>query len=124
DPDGRFLEVNPALRRMLGYASSELGTLTLGSIIHPEDREAQERLYGAVRDGQPHEPQVELRLRRKSGKPFWACLGVSFVGDAGTQPIHVTLVEDISERRRKEKYLQYQALHDQVTGLPNRMSLQ
>src|SRR5262249_36542216 len=37
DPGGQWLEVNPALTRLLGYNREELLTLRYQAILHPED---------------------------------------------------------------------------------------
>ena len=39
DRDGRLVEANPAMERMLGYTASELSTMSFQDYTHPEDIE-------------------------------------------------------------------------------------
>ncbi len=101
--DGRFLNVNQAFTRMLGYSQDELRRRTFLDILHPEDAAAARKNLGAAR---PARLKVENRHIRKDGSEMWAAVAVSFVADAAGAPEYfVAMVEDITERKRAERAL-------------------
>jgi len=102
-PDGRFLDVNPAMAAMLGYASPEDVIAlhdTIGLYANPADRgPLMERL---LRDGQL--TGVEVNWKRRDGSPLAARVSARAVHGAGgvMTAIEVT-VEDVTERLRLEE---------------------
>ncbi|MBB3226706.1 diguanylate cyclase (GGDEF)-like protein/PAS domain S-box-containing protein [Luteibacter sp. Sphag1AF] len=71
----------------------------------------------------PHGTHINAWLNPDQGAPFEAELAFSDYHDArgsGTQII----VRDMTDQRRYEERLAYQATHDELTGLPNRRALQ
>lgn len=103
-PEGRFLEVNPALVRMLGYADEEdLKRMKVSDLYQrPGDRlEFSEKI---TREGfLRHE---ELELRKKDGSPIIVSETAVAVRDADGRVVHFDgVIEDITERKAAEKEL-------------------
>jgi two-component system cell cycle sensor histidine kinase/response regulator CckA len=102
---GRFLQVNPALVRMLGYESSrELMDLSaLAAYRNPEDR-AHLLLEEYHRTGRVI--GVEVEWKRKDGLPLLVRLsGRGVPNKAGDLQELEIIVEDVTERRALEKQL-------------------
>src|SRR5262249_5706282 len=99
--DGRILDCNDSLARMLGYASrEEVLALTLWDLYHHRaDREAVlDRLRGrsALTD-------FEVRARRRDGGGAWLLGSVRRLEGAGGEAEYQVTVIDITERRRAEE---------------------
>jgi len=68
--------------------------------------------------------ELESSYRRADGTVRWASVRNTPVHLPGRrEPLVLAYVEDITERRRNREMLEYQATHDELTGLPNRRSL-
>ena len=104
--DGRIIQANAALCRMLGYSVEELCATTFGKLSHPDDEgpflQKMERWLG-----QPGEYlDAEKRFLNRNGKVVWARVRMSLVKDSGGSPLYfVVHVEDITERKRAREVL-------------------
>jgi PAS domain S-box-containing protein len=113
--DGRILEVNAAIRRMLGRSRGELVGHSFLRLVHPADRTQQRGLYSRLAaDGTDH-LETECRLMRGDGRPLWCSIVASPVSDPPeTADDLIAIVEDISERKLQAD----QAAHIQRQLLP------
>ena len=104
-PDGRFLRVNRALRRLLGWTAAELGARHLRDVTHPEDMGSDERDLRRLRDVPAY--TVEKRLLRNDGEPVWVLLALSVVPDDHGSPLRVVAqMHDLTELRAHRERLQ------------------
>ena len=120
-PDGRWLEVNPALCDLLGYTAAELLAGSFQEITHPDDLQTDLELVADVLAGRLEGYEMEKRYLRKDGSAIWGLLTVSLVRAEDGTPLHfVSQVQDITARKQAEAALAHQATHDDLTGLWNR----
>jgi two-component system, cell cycle sensor histidine kinase and response regulator CckA len=104
-PEGRYLQVNPALCRFLGYERDELLKLTVFDVTHPDDRESTRQAIGESLVGS-RALEMEKRYLRKDGTTAWGYLTAAWLRDAEGRPeFAVGLVQDIDERRRVQESL-------------------
>jgi diguanylate cyclase (GGDEF)-like protein/PAS domain S-box-containing protein len=114
--------VNPRMAEMLGYTVGEMMGRPLFDFL-AEETQAQYKVnqVGRLRG---ESQQREVRYIRKDGSDCWALLSISPNFDAsGGFEGTLAMATDITERRRAQKALEYQAMHDALTGLPNRQLL-
>ncbi len=100
-PQGKWLQVNQALCKLLGYTPEALRRLTFQEITHPDDLNADLVQLRDLIDGHISSYTLEKRYIRSDGEHVWALLAVSMVRDAEGLPLYfISQVEDISELKR------------------------
>ncbi|OLR90367.1 diguanylate cyclase domain-containing protein [Actinokineospora bangkokensis] len=116
-PDGRCVEVNPALSQILDRPAEQLRGSALGELLTDPDAGA-----GAppVRTGPDRR-----RVVRPDGDEVWVLVRSSRLtgedgGDGGG--LRVVTVQDLSEVELLGTRLSHQSLHDALTGLLNRVA--
>jgi two-component system, cell cycle sensor histidine kinase and response regulator CckA len=106
DMEGRVLETNPALQRMLGYSPEELRGMHFRDFTDPEDFEKDLQLFQELAGGKRESYELELRYLGKSAATGWVRLTVSLVrGVNGRPQFAIGMTEDITERKRAEERL-------------------
>jgi two-component system sensor histidine kinase EvgS len=103
-PDGRFLNGNAALCRILGYSKEELLTKTFQEVTHPDDLEADLANVKQVLAGEIDTYEMEKRYLHNGGNLVWAQLNVSLVRDSAGQPLFfIAQIQDLTKRKQAEK---------------------
>ncbi|PZF91551.1 putative bifunctional diguanylate cyclase/phosphodiesterase [Micromonospora deserti] len=119
--DGQIIDVNQPFADMLGYSIEELREFNVAALFHPDDAAGMWELYQELIEGKHDSARVEKRYYRKDGSVVWTDLAVSLIRhDDGRPRFTVAMIEDITERYELQQRLRFQALHDPLTGLPNR----
>ena len=105
-PDGRWLNVNNALCKMLGYTSNELLAKDLQSVTHADDLVQELGERGRLLNKEIETYRLEARYFHKSGAMVWVDMGVSLVCEEDGTPLYlIAQIQDISERKRDEELL-------------------
>ncbi len=105
-PEGRFLQVNEAICKFLGYSEQDLKVLCIADVTHPEDLAQSLARLEEVRSGERQSVEMVKRYVRKEGHVVWGRVTSVWLYDAVRRPMYgVTLIEDITEQRRAEEAL-------------------
>lgn len=120
--DGRFIRVNDALARLTGYPADRLLEMSFRDLTPDEELGDNVQAMEKLRTGEMSLYQTEKRYRRADGGIVWVSLTVSLVRDAEGRPVNmISQMQDVTARKAIERELADRALHDPLTGLPNRL---
>ncbi|MGI4848128.1 MAG: EAL domain-containing protein [Janthinobacterium lividum] len=143
DEKGQFSFVNDRVHQLLGLEQSGLIGNHYQSLVHQDDLERAYYVFNERRVGDRASRNVELRVRSGSlrdpehggnaglpgaNNPGMRTMSFNSVGmyctKAGTSELEFFgtygVARDITERKRAEEMISYQAYHDVLTDLPNR----
>ncbi|MFY9317088.1 MAG: EAL domain-containing protein, partial [Burkholderiales bacterium] len=121
---GRARYLSPAFYAISGLApqSTERDWEAWKDLIHPSDRALALDAYAGPGTSCP---EVEHRIVRPDGELRWVRVGSFPVLDASGAPYRIAgTLEDVTERRKREEKLLYDAQFDALTELPNRLVCQ
>lgn len=126
DPQGRILVSNSAMGLISGFSAEELRgqpvEILLPEALHAQHRGDLQQFFQQPRRHNMGQGRI-LWLQRKDRVqiPVDIALG-SFLRKG--QPLVAAFVRDVTDMRRMEERMQYQATHDTLTGLGNRWVFQ
>jgi len=121
DLEGRIIQTNAAYGKILGRRPEDLVGMGTGDLTHPDDREWSSTEMRDFVLGGSDTYQSEKRYIHSDGHVVWASLSISCVRDDEKRPLYlIGQAEDITERRELRERLAHAAIHDPLTGLPNR----
>jgi len=120
DAQGIIRYASPSYRQVLGHAPEDVEGMPALAPVHPDD-------YQRVQDGMRRRAarpdlvgRIEFRARHADGS--WRTLEVTTrnrLHDPAVRGIIAT-ARDVTDRTHREERWRHQALHDVLTGLPNR----
>lgn len=127
--DENLVYFSPIFKKMLGYSDDDVefrdDIYSWKDKIHPDDFPL---VIGALLDyldGESRYFVCEHRIRKKSGEYMWGLMRARGHFNLAGEPTRLAgSLTDITERKQIEQRIHHQALHDTLTGLPNRALLE
>jgi diguanylate cyclase (GGDEF)-like protein/PAS domain S-box-containing protein len=134
DQEGRFTFVNDRVQQLLGFSRDELIGKHYSLLIHDADMERANYVFNSGRKEFRQSRSVELRMNRKRAEGDARTFSIELVtidlgageGDGAQEAAARGFVgtygvaRDITDRKRADEQITYQAYHDILTDLPNR----
>lgn len=123
-PEGNISVWNAGARLLFGYEEEEIVGMPVSMLYTPEDAHRDVGSIERERMSADGFFEDERWLMRKDGSRFFASSRSTQIhGDdaPGSLRGFVKVAYDISDRKRSEEALRELALHDSLTGLPNRL---
>ncbi len=135
DPQGLFTFINRRVQNLLGFTAEEMSGHHYSKLIHVDDLK---RAHYAFNEGWSRynlSRNIELRFQSNHGDGEPRTFNVELVGipklkfdtanDNGSEPIGLIgthgVARDITDRMKADQLISYQAYHDILTDLPNRV---
>jgi diguanylate cyclase (GGDEF)-like protein/PAS domain S-box-containing protein len=117
------ISTGPLVEAALGLTVGELSTKSEDFCrhLHPADRERFRLLLWSVKENGGGEIRLEFRMTHADNSYRWFNLEAAAVPVADRRALRcVGLMHDITEAKRAQERLLHDAVHDSLTGLPNR----
>ena len=105
--EGRWIEVNPALCRLLGYQAVDLIGRQVHEFSHPDDLPLTERVLRRLLAPDEDVVEVEKRYLRADGKTIEVVVNSALMrDDKGDAEYLISQIRDVTEQRQAERALQ------------------
>jgi diguanylate cyclase (GGDEF)-like protein/PAS domain S-box-containing protein len=121
EPDGTVRHASPAVQTVLGYEPERLVGTSGWALAHEGDAQSTQAFHAELLERRGGSRSLEMRCQHRDGSWRWLEIkGTNLLHQPGVRGI-VLNARDISRHKSLEAQLVQRALHDQLTGLPNRM---
>jgi PAS domain S-box-containing protein len=104
DLEGKFIDVNPALSKIMGYSRSEMVTHHFNEFTHPGDKEINDEKFRKLVEGELAYYEIEKRYIHKNGHTIYVLIRSQLIYDLLGKPLFQTaMIEDITVRKKAEQ---------------------
>ena len=119
-PGGRFLYVNKEICEMLDYSQQELIGMRVSDIDANYSPEEREYFWKKIKEKKSR--IIESHHLTRQGEEIPVQIISRYI-EYNDREYEFAFVQDITERKEREKKLRYKTFHDELTGLYNRTFL-
>jgi diguanylate cyclase (GGDEF)-like protein/PAS domain S-box-containing protein len=116
--NGELLEANRSFTQMLGLEERDIVGVKLESLACWLSKSDQKRLRQEL-DLHREVRNFEAALYSRTGDAVFVLISATFL-ELQQEPCIIYSLKDITNQKMAEKEIKFMAMHDQLTGLPNR----
>ena len=118
---GEFKDINPRYAQITGRSFEEIKRSHWADITHPDDVSSESAQMAQLGAGAIAGFKSTKRLLRPDGSVAWIDMSVAAIEtEPNAQPLHLCMIEDVTEKKKSEALIWQQANFDTLTQLPNR----
>jgi diguanylate cyclase (GGDEF)-like protein/PAS domain S-box-containing protein len=117
------IKVSPVIEASLGLGAGELSTKVDDFVkhLHPADRDRFRLILWTMQERTWAKIRTDFRMRHADNSYCWFELEAASVPNADARALRcVGLMRDVTDTKRAHERLLHDAVHDSLTGLPNR----
>ncbi len=117
------IKVSPVIEASLGLSAGELSTKVEDFVkhLHPADRDRFRLILWSMQERTWAKIRTDFRMRHADNSYRWFELEAASVPNADARALRcVGLIRDVTDAKRAHERLLHDAVHDSLTGLPNR----
>ena len=119
DMQGNITFISRSVYKLSGYTQEEATGMKMAEEVYVDP--AERKTFLAELEENEFVDDFEARLKRKDGSIWWGSTNAHLLKAGDDSVLGVEgIIRDITERKRTEKQLNYQATYDALTGLINR----
>ena len=118
---GEVKDINPRYAEITGRTIDEIRRGHWTDITHPDDVDGEVMQMAELSTGATAGFKTSKRLLRPDGSEVWVDMSIAKIETASSaQPLHLCMIEDVTEKKKSEAMIWQQANFDPLTQLPNR----
>jgi diguanylate cyclase (GGDEF)-like protein/PAS domain S-box-containing protein len=118
---GQFQDINPRYAEITGRSFADIKSSHWTDITHPDDIAKEVGQMAELNAGAIPGFKTSKRLVRPDGSVVWIDMSIAKIEtESNARPLHLCMIEDVTEKKQSEALIWQQANFDTLTQLPNR----
>lgn len=121
ESDSRYLfSANKKFEEITGWPLSEKDGIDWTCITHPDDIDIDLKETEKMKKCESMGFNMNKRYIKPDGSTVWVNMTIAPIRVKAMKDIHLCMIEDITEKKERQKRIEYLSYHDTLTGLYNR----